>query len=232
MMLPDLEEAGKRLHAATNQLVRKLQEIELRRRAARRPDGKRYIPRKSRNAAIRDESIVREPIPESHGAAELWICYTPGRKEFLRLRERMRHDEQLAKALAITQELCDPDALNGYVAFNKRRAPSLPKECPLVDFVPVHGGVTYTVKDAIAAVWGFDTLHVNSEKLPRTDQVWIKTQCLVLYEHLMLCDKYWPEYRRASQKRRLQILRDVFGEERGVDELGISGLLGLMGGDV
>jgi hypothetical protein len=205
-----------------------MQAQENARRAARRPEGSRYLPRNSRNAAIRDESIVREPIPESHGAAELWICYTPRRKEFLRLRELTRHDEQLAKDLAITRELCDPDALNGYVAFNKRRAPSLPKECPLVDFVPVHGGVTYTVKDSIAAVWGFDTLHVNSEKLPRTDQVWIKTQCLVLYEHLTLADRYWPEYRRAGRDRRIEILKDVFGPLREAQELGMGGMMRMM----
>lgn len=213
---------------AFRQIIRSMEAREARRRAARRPEGRRYLPRKSRNAFIRDQAILREPIPESRGAAELWMCYPAGREEFLRLRE----DKELAAIVPLAVELCDPDALNGYVAFDKRRAPNVPVECRLIDFVPVHGGIGYHVKDATAAVWGFDTMHVGSEHLPRTDKVWIRAQCLLLYEHLMLCEKHWPEYRRASQKRRIEIVEDIFGRRRPMGELGLPGMMRVMTGDV
>jgi hypothetical protein len=110
------------------------------------------------------------------------------------------------------QALCDPDALNGYVAFPKRSAPQVPAGFGnIVQYIPVHGGINYATKDAFAAVWGFDTLHLNSELQPRTDPDWIRGQCLILYCGLRRAEKLWPEFRRATLKRRAELAQELFG---------------------
>ena len=84
---------------------------------------------------------------------------------------RMRQDP----ALENTEAWLDPEALNGYVAFPKRHAPRLPVNYQnLVQYMPIHGGVTYVRKDSYAAVWGFDTMHLDSAALPRTDCDWMR----------------------------------------------------------
>ena len=132
-------------------------------------------------------------------------------------------------------EFLDPGALNGYVAFPKRRAPRIPGDDQnLVQYIPIHGGVTYACKDSYAAVWGFDTMHHQSEAQPRTDQDWIRGQCLILYYGLRLSEKLWPEFRRASDARRLELAQGMFELLPGGDirDLGFTALLNLLIGKV
>jgi hypothetical protein len=208
-----------------------LRRMNARREAARKaarlkPDGSLALAR-SANAHIAQAALVREPVPNGRGA-EFWITYCAGRDEFLRLRD----DPAFSKLT-----FCDPDALNGYVAFPKRQAPSLPRSTGnIVQYIPVHGGVTWARKDSFMAVWGFDTMHATSEREPRTDQDWIRANCWVLYRGLLLAAKLWPEFRRASQKRRAELaeeLLDLVGEQPLMEKLGFEALIGtFLGGRV
>lgn len=197
---------------------------EAERKSARRPDGL-YVPAVSRNRLIAEQALVREPIPNSRGA-EIWIAYSTMRKEALRIKQ-----ERLG--LKLVDELSD--ALNGYVAFPKRDAPRLPTgDQNLVQYIPVHGGITYVVKDSFAAVWGFDTLHYSSEEQPRADQDWIRGQCLILYYGLRLAAKLWPEFRRASHARRVELAQAMLDILPGtqVRDMGFTALVNLMIGKV
>jgi hypothetical protein len=122
-------------------------------------------------------------------------------------------------------------ALNGYVAFPKRRAPLRTRKADgIVDFIPVHGGVTYYHKDATACVFGFDTGHFNSSHLPITDKAWIKWQCKVLYEGVVKAAAIENEYRHAqtndARAKILQPLADLIPEE----DLGTGALIRIMFG--
>ena len=197
---------------------------EAKRRAARLwPDGK-FKPEAPRNRLIAEVALVREEIPGSAGA-EFWVTHTSGREEFLRLRE----DPKLAN---IANGFLDPDALNGYVAFPKRHAPRLPKsDANIVQYIPVHGGVSYARKDAFAAVWGFDTMHAGSENEPRTDQDWIRANCWILYRGLILAARLWPEFRRAGQPRRIELadrLLALVEEQPLIDKLGFGAQLNML----
>jgi hypothetical protein len=189
----------------------------------------RLLPKDSRNRLISDDALAREPIGK-HGA-ELWITYTPGREEFLRVR-------RLYPELDSTLKFCDPDALNGYVAFPKRHAPRLPMDIGnIVQYIPVHGGVSYAHKDATAAVWGFDTMHAGSEDVPRTDRDWMRHQCHILHHGLEIAAGLWPEFRRAGQARRIEMAQGLFdidpAAEGGLDKrLGFQALVNLMCGRI
>lgn len=181
------------------ELVRKLrwhkEARETARKAARRSAGK-YIPREDRNRYLAAQALVREPLANG---AEAWVTYTAGRADFLRLREQ-------PALTSIAHQLCDPDALNGYVAFPKRAAPKLPAGTgDIAQYIPVHGGVTYATKDGYMAVWGFDTMHAGSEVEPRTDKDWILANCWVLYRGLLQAAQLWPKFRRADRFHRAEM---------------------------
>lgn len=196
-------------------------------RAERRTPEGRFRPRRSSNREIASRALVREPIRDG-GGAELWITYNRGREEWLRLRDN--------PALAGIAEICDPDALNGYVAFPKRRAPRLPAGTGhLVQFIPVHGGVTYAVKDGYMAVWGFDTMHSKSQDEPRADRDWIRAHCLILYRGLVLAEKLYPEFKRATPQRRGAIADQLLAlvwESPLPGKLGTEALINLLGGRI
>jgi hypothetical protein len=203
---------------------------EARRRAARFDARGHLLPAISQNRILRDRALVCEPIGQR--GVELWITYSGMRESALRIRQE--HPE-----LQHTIRMLDPDALNGYVAFPKRHAPRLPVNYQgLVQYIPVHGGCTYAVKDSFAAVWGFDTHHLNSEKLPRTNPDWIRYQCLVLYEGLRVAGKLWPKFRREhNDQKRLEMANavysiDIAASGSTIDRLGFQALMSLMGGRI
>jgi hypothetical protein len=207
-------------------------EREVERKASLTDINGRFLPVHSRNRFIAEKAVEREAIRDHRGKfiAEIWIAYTPLREEFLKLRSNPE--------FTYAGLLGDPDALNGYVAFPKRRAPRIPRNDVgnLVQYIPVHGGVTYARKDAYAAVWGFDTCHYDSHRQPITDRDWIRNECLILLMGLQIADKMWPEFRRASQTRRAglaQMLIDIVpgGDLR--DKLGFTALVNtIFGGKV
>jgi hypothetical protein len=220
------------LKDATRRL--RLYEIERERQRKQRrfhPVTGKLVPTVSNNRIIREKALVCEPI--GRGRAELWITYNPGREEFLRMRER-------CPDLVAVLSLCDPDALNGYVAFDKRHAPRLPMDTGnLVQYIPVHGGVTYAVKDSIAAVWGFDTMHGTSERVERTDREWMRYQCHILHHGLEIAADLWPKFRRErDQAKRAEMAQALFDIDLAAsgdfnERLGFEALLNLfLGGRI
>jgi hypothetical protein len=216
--------------ASATRLLRRLQaRHETERRAARfRPDGK-LRPQISGNRHLAERTLVREAIPG--GPAELWIAYSGLRESALRMRE-----DPVLMHLTELPGLLDPDALNGYVAFPKRRAPHLPSGTGnLVQYIPVHGGITYACKDSYMAVWGFDTGHFDSDNQPRSDRDWIRANCWVLYRGLLLAEQLSPEFRRATEQRRAalaQQLLDLVEEQPLVEKLGTEAMINMLSGKV
>ena len=73
-------------------------------------------------------------------------------------------------------------------------------------------------------------MHARSEQQPRTDQDWIRANCWVLYRGLMLAEKHWPEFRRASQARRAEIAEELLAlieEQPLLDKLGFEAMIGV-----
>jgi hypothetical protein len=227
MTEPTVDDIAAALEGLTRVMRWRAAHREAERKRARFDATGKLVPRPLRgNVYIRDAAFIREPIGK--GDAELWITYTSGREEFRRIREQ--HPE-----LALTGMLCDPDALNGYVAYPKRQAPRLPMGTGgITQYIPVHGGVTYAEKDSIAAVWGFDTMHYASEKQPRTDPDWIRYQCHILHHGLEVAEDLWPKFRRTTDTaKRAAMVQGLFEIDPGrADRLGTEALLNLMVGKI
>jgi hypothetical protein len=203
------------------------QDFAHRREAERFSAPGRFAPRHDRNRAIHDAAHIREKIGRGD-RAELWICYSPIREEVLEAR---------AAGIELSSYL-NPDALNGYIAFTKRHAPALPRNDTgnIVQYIPVHGGVTYALKDGFAAVWGFDTHHHRSETVDRTDADYIRYQCALLYHGLEVAEDLWPRFHRERDMgKRAEIVQALFNVDPArsgepvTDRLGFQGLLGLLG---
>ena len=197
-------------------------------RSARRDSGGRYRPAVSGNREIAHRAILIQPVP-GDPTVEFWVTYTPLREEWLRLREDPRTRDLIG-------EHCNPDALNGYVAFPKRHAPRLKMGSGnIVQYIPVHGGITYMEKDSVAAVWGFDTQHLSSEKEPIAEPEWVVANCWILYRGLKLAAKLWPEFRRAGNMRRAELaqqLLDLVEEQPLGDKLGFEAMLSVLTGRI
>lgn len=186
-----------------------------------------------RNAYIRSSAIE---IGELAPGVEYWITQNPMHAEF----QRMQEEEQEGR---LPSGYCEgmssirqmSEALNGYVAFPKRRAPMQGRtreELTILDFIPVHGGVTYIHKDATACVFGFDTCHYNSGFMPNKERPWIAWQCRVLYQGILAAAKLEMKFRRAQtvEKRAeiLQPLRDLVPEE----DFGFGAMLHILSGEL
>jgi hypothetical protein len=223
----ELQESISEIERLSRNLRWRKQAREAEQKRLRRPEGK-YVPAGSRNRVIAEKAILRQPVPNDKHV-EFWVTYGGLRDEYLRLRADPRMSEFFDRT-------CDPDAMNGYVAFSKRHAPRVAGGTGnLVQYIPVHGGVTYAEKDSYAAVWGFDTQHYRSESEPRSDPAWIIANCWILYRGLKLGEQLWPEFRRANRDRRgelAQQLLDLTQETPVFDKLGFEAIVNLIAGKV
>jgi hypothetical protein len=197
---------------------------EARARAARRSKG-RLLKQYSHNQHLGSLAIHRQPAPTDPNV-EFWALYSPMREEAL----RMQKDPRIS-------HLFNPNALNGYVVFLKRHAPSIPSGMNnIVQYIPVHGGITYARKDSYAAVWGFDTAHCNSNDYPIDKIEWIMNECNNLLLGLLLAEKLWPEFKQATNERKAQIADELLNiTDPGApltDKLGFNALLNTLFGRI
>jgi hypothetical protein len=182
-----------------------------------------------RNEYIKSQAVETGEIAPG---VEYWIVESPLGEEYEKLKQA-EAEGRLPPGYCENSFFKDmAGALNGYVAFPKRRAPlrTYRDNDGLIEYIPVHGGVSYYRKDATACVFGFDTGHFNSRFMPIRDKAWIKWQCKVLYEGVLKAAAIEDQYRRASSNDAraeiLQPLVDLIPEE----ELGTGALIRIMFG--
>ena len=218
------------------EMLAALHRMEAKRKAAirlgRRTTHGTYLPRgQAQNQYLTERAIAQGTLPPVRHWRAAWVAAYGGLREtWLRLR-----DDPNPAIRAIGER--GKEAMNGYVLFPKRHAPRVASK-GLVDFIPVHGGVTYQVKDRAAAVWGFDTNHGGiSEKVPRDNVDWVAGQCQLLYTGLITAHEYEREYRRAGRKRRVEIAQFLIqtlddGRVNLADRLGMGALIPLLFGEM
>ena len=87
---------------------------------------------------------------------------------------------------------------NGYVVFPERPVKELGYE-GLLTYVPVHGGITLAEQTEDGRmVYGFDTLHHDSDSYPKDDKEWIKNQIRIMAEGIRLAASLEDEYLQAE----------------------------------
>lgn len=119
---------------------------------------------------------------------------------------------------------------NGYVTFPKRPVRE-PGYNGLLNYVPVHGGITYANGNKDGSMeYGFDTAHYKSEEMPRTDVNWIKQQIRQMAKGIIIASDNEAGYLRCISNRGkakyAQRVADVAPEE----EIGFGGLINMMSG--
>ena len=92
------------------------------------------------------------------------------------------------------------NALNGYVFYPKRPVRETGYD-GIISYVPVHGGITYADSYKGGIIYGFDTLHCDSDKFPRTDKAWIKSQIEVIISGIEIAKKVELKYLKALTNR-------------------------------
>jgi len=101
------------------------------------------------------------------------------------------------------------NALNGYLVFPKR--PVWEKGYwGILTYVPVHGGITYAHEDELGMVYGFDTLHCDSDQRPRTNKDWIKEQCEIMLKGILKAKEVESKYLRCvSREEKVKYCQQV-----------------------
>lgn len=121
------------------------------------------------------------------------------------------------KILGHTYYICTAPmegALNGYIHF-KRRPLIEEGYCGIATYVPVHGGITYAREDDTGIVYGFDTLHCDSEKEPRTDKEWIKKQIKLMLLGILEAKKVEKKYLTSkSNKVKAKLCQQVLNIDK------------------
>ena len=104
----------------------------------------------------------------------------------------------------------------GYARFSER--PVKHSGCDgIMDYIPVHGGITFTNNDEAGYVYGFDCAHYNDENNPLThDLDWLKGQCHTMADAIKCIVEFEDAYLLADgdNEERLKIL-EAFQDKLG-----------------
>lgn len=170
--------------------------------------------RQNRNAFLRAEAVETGKLPQG---CEYWLVYPPIRAEW----QRTNGYADLAGKLSeehLRELTRAANTLNGYVAFPKRHAPCAIDD-ELAKLIPVHGGISYAVKDQTAAVWGFDFQHIFSGLLPASDPKFVRWQCEVLADGLLRVRELHSRRPRLSFRAAAEELQTLIPESSLVDNM-------------
>lgn len=121
---------------------------------------------------------------------------------------------------------------NGYVRYKKRPVIE-PSYMGILDYVPVWGGITYADEDENGIIYGFDTGHINQEKLPVRDVEWIKKQIGIMVSGIDRAKKVEKKYLKClTNKGKLKHIQFVAGKDTKLQDLGFGAWLNFLSGKV
>lgn len=136
---------------------------------------------------------------------------------------------------------------NGYIYFKKKPVKE-PGYNGILNYVPVHGGITFAEprtifkivgdkKELVASrgmAYGFDTAHSHSGKFPISDVDWIKKEIAIMLKGIQLASKLEDEYLLAEgdNQKRAEIVQPILDLHSEGEELPFGALLNLLGGQL
>jgi hypothetical protein len=117
---------------------------------------------------------------------------------------------------------------NGYCTF-KHRPLKQPGYHGIVEWVPVHGGITYAEKTRWGYTYGFDTAHAGDEgRTELRDPAWLTAECEKMAQGILAAAKYEKLYQR-NPKRAALALHAALGNPDDY-ELGFGAMISVMCG--
>ncbi len=89
---------------------------------------------------------------------------------------------------------------NGYCRF--RHKPVIEEGYNgILNYVPVHGGITYCHHSKGVSTYGFDTAHSDDENNPLCRNIeWIEFQCRLMSESIRIASRFEPEYLKHKDR--------------------------------
>lgn len=107
-------------------------------------------------------------------------------------------------------------ALNGYIVFSKKPVKEKGYR-GILNYVPVHGGITLCHHEDGKIVYGFDTLHYDSKEYPRTNPEWIKEQILIMLKGIQKAAEVETKYLKCvsnkGKSKYAQMVQDIQPEQ-------------------
>jgi hypothetical protein len=114
--------------------------------------------------------------------------------------------------------------LNGYILFPKRPTVETGYN-GILTYVPVHGGITFCEEYIEGILYGFDTLHCDSENYPINDTRWIKNQIVIMTKGILKAAEVEKEYLVSQENdvraKYAQLVQDI-GEPEQRRNFGVS----------
>ena len=170
-------------------------------------------------AISRDREIsIRKKVMEDQTdfiADNAWLCWSKGELRFFlaesavyRETEGIKRDRP--KLYASLPTLAQWGRFNGYVRF-----PKLPVVAPgihgIIDYVPVHGGITYCQEWWDGSVtYGFDTAHAISGRMTEiiNDVGWMMAETESMARAIQIAARFEPYYLKADDdnQRKARVL--------------------------
>ena len=127
-----------------------------------------------------------------------------------------------------------PDWFCGYCAIKKDKLPNAwwgDYEADGIEFLNVHGGITYAKLEGDWAVFGFDCSHHNDANNPNCqDPNWVMAQAKQLETLLLAYAERIVEWRQANRERRIEILEEVNSLGEVSNDLGFGAMLSALFG--
>ena len=123
---------------------------------------------------------------------------------------------------------------NGYVVIPNSEIPRKWQGSYNADglqYLQIHGGITYCEKEGKYTVFGFDCAHCDdaeNPKLYKLDYVIELTE--QMEKQILEYAKRYKEWQKANKERKLKILDEIRATAKHETEFGLGGLLGIMFG--
>lgn len=81
----------------------------------------------------------------------------------------------------------------------------------ILNYVPVHGGITYCRHSKGVSTYGFDTAHSDDENNPLCRNIeWIEFQCRLMADSIRIAARFEPAYLKFRDKRTRAFVVDKF----------------------
>lgn len=124
--------------------------------------------------------------------------------------------------------------LCGYVAFPAKDTPAEwvgNYNADALQYLAVHGGLTYAKRHGDWCVFGFDCAHSgDDERMELRDTTYVMALTRQMREQMILLRTRLDEYRKGNREQRVTIIEEIREKATEKTEFGFGALIGMMAG--
>lgn len=122
----------------------------------------------------------------------------------------------------------------GYVAFPAKETPADwagNYDADALQYLAIHGGLTYAKHSGDWCVFGFDCAHVDDDENPRLrDQDYVMVLARQMRDQMIAFRDRLDEYRKGNREQRAKLIDEVRAKAKEETGFGFGALIGLLSG--